>query len=347
HQWFGDLVTATSGEHHWLQEGFATYYALLAEREVFGDDYFHWKLYQNAEGLQQASQSDTIPILSAKASSSTYYEKGAWALHILRETVGPDNFRKAVQHYLEKYKFRSVDTDLFLDEVQKVKNFDREAFRKSWLLNPGFEVAQALTALNKNAMMREYFKLGTLSQIPFSEKKSALLQIIRSDAYFAVKQEVVYQLLDVPFDEKKDLLTEAMRTNNPEVRQAIARTITKIPAEFLSEYETLLNDNSYVTREIALNALCRDFPEKRSSYLDKMDGQMGLNDKNIRLLWLTLALKTDAYRPDKKTAYYDELIGYAQPGEEASIRQSALQKLLFINKGDSNVLPLNVKEPVV
>ena len=40
HQWFGDLITALSGKHHWLQEGFSTYYALLAEKEVFGDDYF-------------------------------------------------------------------------------------------------------------------------------------------------------------------------------------------------------------------------------------------------------------------------------------------------------------------
>ena len=39
HQWFGDLVTETSGIHHWLQEGFATYYALLAERDIFGYDY--------------------------------------------------------------------------------------------------------------------------------------------------------------------------------------------------------------------------------------------------------------------------------------------------------------------
>jgi aminopeptidase N len=35
-----DLVTAQSGKHHWLQEGFATYYAALAEREIYGDDYF-------------------------------------------------------------------------------------------------------------------------------------------------------------------------------------------------------------------------------------------------------------------------------------------------------------------
>ena len=41
HQWFGDLITSQSSKHHWLQEGFATYYALLAERQLFGDDYFY------------------------------------------------------------------------------------------------------------------------------------------------------------------------------------------------------------------------------------------------------------------------------------------------------------------
>src|SRR6218665_2040092 len=38
HQWFGDVITAKSGKHHWLQEGFATYYGWLVEREVFGED---------------------------------------------------------------------------------------------------------------------------------------------------------------------------------------------------------------------------------------------------------------------------------------------------------------------
>ena len=38
HQWFGNLVTEQSGSDHWLHEGFASYYALLAEKEIFGED---------------------------------------------------------------------------------------------------------------------------------------------------------------------------------------------------------------------------------------------------------------------------------------------------------------------
>jgi aminopeptidase N len=73
HQWFGDLVTAESGKHHWLQEGFATYYALLAEKEVFGEDYFYFKLYSISQQLKLVSKTDTIPILNEKASSLSFY----------------------------------------------------------------------------------------------------------------------------------------------------------------------------------------------------------------------------------------------------------------------------------
>jgi aminopeptidase N len=68
HQWFGNLITAESGKHHWLQEGFATYYALLAERDIYGDDYFYSKLYQSAQQIKYASRTDSIPVLNTKAS---------------------------------------------------------------------------------------------------------------------------------------------------------------------------------------------------------------------------------------------------------------------------------------
>lgn len=343
HQWFGDMVTARTGAHHWLQEGFATFYALLAEWEIFGDDHYYWKLYENAEIIQQASKTDSIPILNEKASSVSYYQKGAWALHILRETVGEDAFRKGVKNYLLKYRFKNVETDEFLDEIEKVAAFDRKSFVDRWLKNPKFEVAEAIQSLSKNPAMAEYFALGNLSDVAFADKKQRLLDILKSDAYFPIKKEAVYQTMSAGWEEKKEILFAAMETKDVEVRQSVAQSLRKVTEDFRPAYETLLDDKSYITQEIALNSLCRDFPEKRAEYLDRTDGRIGLNDKNIRLLWLTLALKTENYRVEKKTKYYDELIGYAKEGNEASLRQSALQKLLYLNKGDTNVLPLLVQ----
>ena len=83
HQWFGDLVTETSGTHHWLQEGFATYYALLAERDIFGDDYYYWQLYDYAqELLEQDKAGGSTSLLNPKSSSTTFYKKGAWVVHM-------------------------------------------------------------------------------------------------------------------------------------------------------------------------------------------------------------------------------------------------------------------------
>src|SRR5690606_27584109 len=56
HHWFGNLVTQSSAQHHWLHEGFATYYAYLVERDIFGDDHFYWLLLETAEALENFSE---------------------------------------------------------------------------------------------------------------------------------------------------------------------------------------------------------------------------------------------------------------------------------------------------
>lgn len=338
HQWFGNLITAQSGKHHWLQEGFATYYALLAEKELFGDDHFNWELYEMAERLQQASKTDTIPLLNEKASSLTFYQKGAWALHFLRENIGSENFQKAVKNYLKKYSFQNVNTDDFLNEVKAVSAFDTENFKRIWLEQSGFEVNQALMLLRKNTFMKSYLELVDLQAKPFATKKSHFENLLKSDAFYPLKEEVVFQLAEVPFEEKEALLKLALDSKNIKVRQAIARIMVEIPISFQANYETLLNDESYITKEIALGTLWNLFPEKQAEYLNQAKEWIGFNDKNLRILWLTLALMTKDYQNENKVNFYDELLNYSSPNFESSIRQNALTNLLFLNPNDQNIL---------
>lgn len=339
HQWFGDMITAQSGKHHWLQEGFATYYALLAEKELFGEDHFNFELYQTAETLQRVSKTDTIPLMNEKASSLSFYQKGAWALHYLRSNIGEDNFRKAVKNYLNNYGFKNVNTDDFLAEVNKVSKFDTNAFKKTWLEQSGFQVQEALTILKKNKFISDYLALSEQFEKPFAEKQQQFEAILSSEAFYPLKEEVIYQVQEVPFEEKKELLVKAMQTNNLKVRQAIAATMKQIPPDFKSDYSTLLNDASYQTREIAFKNLMSQFPEERFSLLDKTKDWMGFNDKNLRIAWLTLALATKDYQNENKVTFYDELLGYSTPYFEANTRQNAIVNLLFLNKADKNVLP--------
>lgn len=338
HQWFGDLITAESGKHHWLQEGFATYYALLAEKELYGEDHFNYELYQMAERLQQAAKTDTIPVINEKASVLSFYQKGAWALHVLREGVGHETFRTAVKNYLEKYGFKNVTTDNFLAEINKVSSYDTNAFRKRWLEKGGFEVNEALSLLNKNEFMQLYLKLGDLSDKRFAEKKPIYLQILQSDQFYPVKEEVIFQTAEVPFEEKAELVRYAMKTGDIRLRQAVARTVTTISKDFVEEYITLLNDNSYITKEIALNILCSKFPERQAEFLDKSDGWVGFNDKNLRILWLSLAYGAKDYRVADKEKFYAEILEYSSPKYESTVRQNALANLLYLAKPDPVML---------
>jgi aminopeptidase N len=338
HQWFGNLVTAQTGKHHWLQEGFATYYALLAEKELFGDDHFQWKMYEMAERLQQASTTDTIPLLNPKASSLTFYQKGAWALHYLREQIGAENFQKAVKTYLKKHGFQNVNTTDFLSEVNAVSEFNTTEFQQVWLEQAGFEVKVALGLLRKNHFMKFYLELIELQNKHFSEKKQRFETILKSDNFYPIKEEVIYQLAEIPYEEKKELLQLALSTQNLKVRQAIARIMVEIPTDFQSEYESLLSDESYITKEIALGTLWKLFPANQTSYLNQSKNWIGFNDKNLRILWLTLALMTQDYENENKVNFYDELIQYSSSQYESSIRQNALTNLLFLNPNDQNIL---------
>ena len=327
HQWFGNLVTAESGKHHWLQEGFATYYALLAEKEIYGEDYFYSKLYESASQLKYASRTDTIPVLNAKASSLTFYQKGAWALFVLQKEIGDKAFKKAVKNYLKKHAFKSVNTPDFFAEIKKVSSYDLDDFSKVWLETTVFNTQQANGLLLKNKAIQMLFEVNKLKNKPLSEKRDFLEKTMQSDVYFSVKEAILNQLKNEKWEDKKSLFILALETKNVQLRQTVAAALNEVPESFRTQYETLLEDKSYQTQELALYNLWNNFPEKRIQYLDKSKTWLGFNDYNLRTLWLTLALSTPNYAVDKQ-ALETELMQYSSIDYEANTRQNALEKLL-------------------
>ena len=327
HQWFGDLVTAKTGKHHWLQEGFATYYALLAEKEIYGEDYFYSKLYESAQQLKFASRIDTIPVLNSKASSLSFYQKGAWALYVLHEGIGAIAFKKAVKNYLQKHSFQCVNTQDFFDEIRKVSDYDLNNFSTVWLENSEFNSLISNNLLSKNKSMQLLLEIENLKNKPLSEKKKFFKKTLQSDAYFSVKEAIVNQLEKENFGDKNQLLQIALETKNIQVRHAVAGNFIDIPEQFRVEYETLLDDKSYKTQEIVLYNLWKTFPENRFKYLDKTKNWIGFNDYNLRILWLSLALSTTEYPVNKDILTY-ELVDYSSPKFDTNTRQNALENLI-------------------
>lgn len=341
HQWFGDLVTAKSGKHHWLQEGFATYYGLLAEREVFGDDYFYHQLYRNSLQLRNAAKTDTIPVMHEKASTLSFYQKGAWALHVIRETIGAKAFQKAVKTYLKKYQYQNVETADFLAEIKKVApSFDIAAFQKTWLEDYRFPTEEANALLWKNAFMKTLSETQQLRKRTFAENKEKYRELLTSNVFYPVKAEILYQLAAVPFADKKELLHLALQTKDIKVRQAVAEFNSDIPLEFKSEYETLLDDASYDTRQIAFMNLWKNFPESRNDYLIKAKNWVGSNDKSLRVLYIMSFLNYagSQEKEDQNLELRSELISYTSPAYESTVRQNALANALVTMSKNPEVL---------
>ena len=338
HQWFGNLVTETSGANHWLHEGFASYYALLAEKEIFGEDYYYWKLFQSAEQIKSLSEEGKGEALNnPKASSLTFYEKGAWALHILRETVGDSVFKNGIKNYIKKYQYKNVTINDFITEVELVYGNELNEFKKDWIFQSAFKAEQAYQSLIKSNFINNYLKISALRDTPISLKLTELENALNFPDDF-IGQEIIYQLEGEPLTFTLPLYKKAFNSKNLFVRQAMASSMSKIPKELKVEYESLLNDNSYLTQETAMGNLWVNFPEDKSKYLDKMNGINGFRDKNIRQFWLFIALITEEYETDKKELFLEELKNYTSSVYGYNIREIALEYIGYLNLWDRDSL---------
>ncbi len=116
HQWFGDLVTCKDWSHLWLNEGFATYYTHLFEGHKDGRDEMLYGLYQSAKGIvSQPNDTNAIVRRDFNQPEEQFgfhaYPKGSWILHMLRNQLGDELYRRCIKTYVERHQFGNAVTE--------------------------------------------------------------------------------------------------------------------------------------------------------------------------------------------------------------------------------------------
>lgn len=136
HQWWGNLTTAATYRDVWIEEGMATYQALLfADSKKPGTDRLQTWLEEYRRELLQKSPGRDEPVQNAGPLTLGYrlttaenpdaydvivYDKGAWVIHMLRELMRqekskqPDaRFYDFLQSVLQQYAYQPLSTAAF------------------------------------------------------------------------------------------------------------------------------------------------------------------------------------------------------------------------------------------
>ena len=148
HQWFGDYVTCRDWSDIWLNESFATYFqAMWDEHKLGGDDFLYSDVKANQDAYLSAwRQGNRHPIVTKNYANpdavfDTYaYPRGGAVLHMLRQTLGEDNWWRAINYYLRKYANQPVETEQFRIAIEESTGQAMDWFFDEWLYKMGHPI---------------------------------------------------------------------------------------------------------------------------------------------------------------------------------------------------------------
>lgn len=137
HQWFGDLITARSGNDVWLQESFATFYPKLFFRSLEGDDAYQWAVRGEYNAALAQSEKDNFPVRHTRGGTTRLYPKGSAVLSMLRYQIGEENFRRFIKHYLAVNGYKNVEAWDFQKALKDRLGLNYDWFFDQWIHRGG------------------------------------------------------------------------------------------------------------------------------------------------------------------------------------------------------------------
>ncbi|KAF8080132.1 hypothetical protein N665_0096s0005 [Sinapis alba] len=178
HSWTGNLITNINNEHFWLNEGFTTYAerrivevvqgadiatlnmgigwrGLKDEMERFKDNLECTKLKNNQQGVDPDDVYSQVP-----------YEKGFQFVLRIERQVGRTAFDEFLKKYIATFKFKSIDTDTFLDFLKaNIPGIENEINLQLWTEGVGIPedaYEPVSTIYTKIISLAEEFKQGKM-----------------------------------------------------------------------------------------------------------------------------------------------------------------------------------------
>jgi aminopeptidase N len=412
HQWFGNCVAHFVNRDVWLTESFATYYAKMFERSLYGEDYYQNIRNDEMRLVFEAAKKNDYPVGGSQGGVQRIYQKGSLVLEMLKDVMGDRAFQDAIHNYLVKYAFGYAETNDFVRCVYEASGKPYNWFFEQWILRGGepeylvkdsvsedslgnrytlFKVWQVQKINELNGLFKMpveievHYQDGTSDRLktwiekqytevpvpnpkkkpvsfllfdpnrrilkksvfvqpfdrlvaqarqagnmidrydawvalrpePVAKKSELLISSFGKESFWLIRSELLQQLASDHSPESVEIFRQALLDKDANVRKTALTSLNPVPDLLQSTVEGLLYDSSYLNVEYALEALCASFPKSVDHYLELTQDMEGWRGKNIRMMWLAVALTHG------KMEYLPELISYCGPKYEFETRINA------------------------
>ncbi|XP_038690002.1 leucine aminopeptidase-like [Tripterygium wilfordii] len=178
HSWTGNLVTNKNNEHTWLNEGFTTYAEKRITEEVQGKDRAALGIGIGWRGLNEAMArfKDNMEFTKLRIKlegvdpdtvySQVPYEKGFQFLWRIERQIGRSAFDEFLKKYITTFKFKSIDTETFLDFLKaNVPGIEKQIDLVTWTEGTGIppDACEPVSSIYRNIVsLADDFKLARI-----------------------------------------------------------------------------------------------------------------------------------------------------------------------------------------
>lgn len=184
HSWSGNLVTNSTWNDFWLNEGFTVYFERRIMESLYGKDYTDMLALLGYQDLMRSIEEEDPNMQSLKlnlvnkhpddAMSDIAYEKGYFFIRLLEQTAGRDNFDAFLKAYFDEHKFQTITTEEFVNYLNAnliephklVVNIDEWVYEKGVPDNCPKVVSTRFNAVE--ASIEQFYHSGSVLSIDAS-----------------------------------------------------------------------------------------------------------------------------------------------------------------------------------